>query len=182
MLPHYAAGNYGVIITAQRLSKTTNGHYQVLVSFRPYSVEDLTGPEKAWAGLPGDDPERTTYMVITEKSVGYVCRKLTQIGITVSDWEHVDQDSPHCCSAIGKKVLMKCEHSMYKEEMREQWEVPLESEIKPLDAMEVSELNALYGAALKGAQVVAQQAEQEPAQPAQGDGPPEPEEPPDLPW
>ena len=151
---HYPEGTYGVEIPGQKLSKTSNGNPMVSISFKPYSVQGPNNPEgtPTWINLSITDYERTTYLVVTEKAVDYVCRKLANIGIVLTDWGQVDQAHPQCRSAIGQRVVVECRHEEYQRKNREKWESPLPANtasVEPLTGVEVAEMNALYGDALK---------------------------------
>ena len=155
MTLHYKEGTYGVEVTEQHLSKSSNENPMVMIRFKPDCIQagsNAQTGEPEWDNLSITNYERTTYLVVTENTIDSVCKRLRQIGIVISDWGHVDQNHPECCSIVGKRVAMACKHEVYQSKDKESWGIPLvqaASEVKALSMIEIAEMNAAFGDALR---------------------------------
>lgn len=149
-------GTYAVTFTQQHLGENANtSNAQVIIQFLPYAFRNQGVPDdspQAWTELPQSERvERTSFLVLTSKSIPTAMTKLESIGVKdLESWGQLDQDDPGCKSIIGQAGLMLCKHDTYQGQTKEKWEIPFGGlEIKPLEAEGVRKLDALFGSYLK---------------------------------
>lgn len=154
--PFYPVGVYVGEVTAQALSKASTGTTQFVLRFKVL-------------GTPTDDGgffpdahqyERTIYMAITEKTIGFVTEALEKLGYGAGTFGALDPSHPNHESFVGNQIDVYCKHQADQSgELRERWQLSRGSagiKVVPLEPKEVRELDALFGKNLKAKQKVSQ--------------------------
>ena len=142
MSTFYDAGKYVCEITAQKLTTSKNGNYQVVIQFEPRGFVEKDGSITDST----DGYERSMYMALTEKAAEITRDKLITLGMRFSDWAQVDESHPECCSLIGETVVLDCSHEEWEGKVRERWNTTyMPREIKSVDAEGASDVQAQFG-------------------------------------
>lgn len=153
---HYPRGNYWVEILNTQLGQTRKNEYpQVVIRFKPYTMENLSVPPNdpaRWPALIIQAQERTCFLVIVPGSIEYVQKKMEAMGWVLESWEDLNNNP-----FAGMKVYMTCAHGSFESKEREEWDIPLGAfQAKPLSEDGISALDAEFGDHLPKAQPAAQ--------------------------
>lgn len=148
----FEQGTYIGRITNWGLSKAKTGTPQFFVSFQPLGRIDQSRPDDMNNLIPCADFERTVFRAITEKTVEYFAKDLTQLGYPHSTFDYLDREHPQAHDFDGQEIRVLCKHDSYMGKEKEKWEFAWSGDgFTPtsIDRTGVKELNAMFGKHLK---------------------------------
>jgi len=150
--PYYDMGVHVGEFTQQALSKAKTGNFQIV-----FKVKILGEPDGEESYTPHKNQyERTIYMTLTAGTAAFVTEALERIGFTGTSFSTLDPFHPNYQSFKGQQVNLWCKHETGQDGvLREKWSISNNASSKPIEATalsakELRQLDALFGAALKG--------------------------------
>ena len=149
--PYYAPGRYWGKIVDHSLEKTKTGKPQIIVRFAVIGAVDPANPEGNLIST-GNPQERTVYRVITEATKPYVEADLERLGFDGDRLSQLCLTNPDHVDLRGRELAFFCQHEADQNgTMRERWSLAFDNkrEIRPLEAKELRQLDAMFGKALK---------------------------------
>jgi len=149
--PYYAPGRYWGKIVDHSLEKTKTGKPQIIVRFAVIGAVDPANPEGNLIST-GNPQERTVYRVITEATKPYVEADLERLGFDGDRLSQLCLTNPDHVDLRGRELAFFCQHEADQNgTMRERWSLAFDKkrEIRPLEAKELRQLDAMFGKALK---------------------------------
>ena len=149
--PYYAPGRYWGKIVDHSLEKTKTGKPQIIVRFAVIGAVDPANPEGNLIST-GNPQERTVYRVITEATKPYVEADLERLGFDGDRLSQLCLTNPDHVDLRGRELAFFCQHEADQNDtMRERWSLAFDKkrEIRPLEAKELRQLDAMFGKALK---------------------------------
>jgi hypothetical protein len=96
--------------------------------------------------------ERTVYMYLTAKTIGFVTEKLRAIGYTRNSLRFLDPATDGYHNFEGAEVPLWCKHDSYDGKLREKWDISTGGagvKLDPVDAKALRGLDVLFGKAAK---------------------------------
>lgn len=149
--PYYDPGRYWGKVTNQQLGQTSTGKPQIVISFTVLGKVNPADPEGEL--LPcGANYERSVFRVITDKTAEWASQDLAKLGFTGERFSDVNLSSTTACDMRGNEAAFYCVHDEHEGKVREKWQVASDGgglEVKPLDAKESRQLDAMFGKFLK---------------------------------
>ncbi len=149
----YEPGRYHCRITNQGFGKTKDGTDQFWIVFDVVGKINPADPEGDL--LPAMAGERTAYFTLkSEKNAEFFVKDMKRLGCPMTSFGMLDPGQPNFHSFSGVETEFTCEENNYKGKQSERWNLARESSgpvAVPLDQKEARRLDALFGAALKGA-------------------------------
>ncbi len=158
--PTYDVGRYWGKVTHQRLGETSNGNYQLILSFSVLGMVNLSDPDGDLLRCP--QGERSVYRVLTENTLEFAKQDMDVLGWYGSKWSQFDEENPDFVSIIGEELAFFCKHEPRRvkdesgnwvntSDLREVWSIaqtggPM---VKPLDQQKIKSLDTMFGRALK---------------------------------
>jgi hypothetical protein len=150
--PFYDVGLYVGEFVSQAIGKAKTGNPQIV-----FRVKILGTPEVDDTFTPCTQQyERTIYMTLTAGTAAFVSEALERIGFTGTSFSTLDPSSPEHQSFRGQQVNLWCKHETGQDgQVREKWSISKPPSSTQLDVValspkELRQLDALFGAALKG--------------------------------
>jgi hypothetical protein len=122
----YAEGNYTCRITAQDVTTTKTGSFQLDLEILPIKADDQP--------IDGNVFRRHLYLPLTEatlgtpESPGWVAETLERLGFEGRNYEQLNPENEDAQSFINKEVNCYVKHEEYNDQPRERWSL---SKAKP---------------------------------------------------
>jgi hypothetical protein len=151
--PYYQPGRYLGKVINQQLGETSKGNPQVVITFQilgRINPEDPEGPLL----VCGEHYDRSVFRAITDKTIDWVLQDLERLGFDGQSFADIDLNTTGCCDLRNRECEFSCAHEPHYRtgEPREVWQVASDGgglEVKPLDAKQVRQLDAMFGKQLK---------------------------------
>jgi hypothetical protein len=146
----YAPGKYACQITNQALGETTSTKKpQFVLQFKVLGLVDPANPANYIPATAQYD--RTSYRVITDKTIDYFIEDLRAMGFQGTSFKHLDPKSEGFHDFVGLDLDMVCTHDTYEGKTNEKWNIARSSDfsVEALEPAKVRELDNLFGANLK---------------------------------
>ncbi len=94
--------------------------------------------------------ERTIFLPITEKAIGFTVAKLQKLGYDKPSFDELDPGHANAFDFAGIAVDIRCKHDEYQGKVIEKWDFSGGGfEGQPVEKTKVSKLNAAFGHFLK---------------------------------
>ncbi len=149
--PYYEPGRYWGKVVNQQLGQTSTGKPQIVITFTVLGRVNSADPEGEL--LPcGANYERSLFRVITDKTAEWAAQDLRRLGFTGDAFADVDLNATTVSDMRGNEAAFSCEHDEYEGNVRERWQVASDGAgfvVKPLEAKQARQLDAMFGKFLK---------------------------------
>lgn len=154
---HYEPGRYWGKVTNQKLTQSSTGNSQIVITFHIVGKVNPNDPDGDLLPCP-NEYERSIFRTITEKTIQWVEQDLERLGFEGESFGQIDLEHPNCCDLRGKELAFSCTHEADNREefagvLRERWSIATDGtgpQLKPLDSKAIRKLDAMFGKSLKG--------------------------------
>lgn len=146
----YTPGRYRARMNSAALGSSNNkGTPQIAFSFTPIG---FYGPSGTIETCAADD--RTIFRYISDGTIDYLIQELAALGFNRDSFSEIDSDHPNAFPWAGVEFDCRLGYEEFEGKEKERWEFARGApKGKPIEDQKVRELDAKYGAYLKGRSV-----------------------------